>query len=296
VIYVGYSFDEDPTTPVWADHQINGLVGPGPGWHKIHVKVWNDWGGVCVTDVSVNVGGTGTPPAPTGGDALSRVPSDAVAVSAIQNLGNWANVHDAGTPGWSSGWTGTQGSPSLTGSAREFASTLSNYAGQRYSSQIGDDNTSHNFLYDTWVYVAGNADGFKNLEFDLNQTMQNGQTALMGFQCDGWSGTWDYTVNAGSPTRPVDKWVHSDAHCDPQEWGANQWHHIQIHMTRDDSGWVTYNSVWLDGAQQDFYVHVFSGFALGWGPALLTNFQVDGSSSGTTSPILYLDRMVIYRW
>lgn len=295
VVFVGYSFDEDPHSSIWADHAINGTVAPAAGWHKLHVKVWNDLGGVCVTDISVNVGGAPAAPA-NNSNALSRVPSNATAVSAIQNLGNWAQVHDGGTSGSSSGWTGTQGSPSLTGSAREFVSNFSNFGGQRYSAQFGDDNTSHNFLYDTWVYIAGNASGFKNLEFDLNQTMQNGQTVLMGFQCDGWSGTWDYTVNGGSPTAPVDTWLHSSATCNPQNWAPNHWHHVQIYMTREDNGWVTYQSVWLDGAQQDIYAHVFSGFALGWGPALLTNFQVDGSSSGSTSSIIYLDNMAIYRW
>ena len=295
VTAVGYSFDSDPNTASWPDHQINGPVGPPPGVHKLHVKVWNDQGAICVTDLSVNVGGA--PAAPPSGDAaLSRVPSSATVVSSIQNLGDWAQIHDGGTSGSSSGWTGTQASPSLSGSAREFATSFSNFGGQRYSVQFGDDSTSHNFLYDAWVYVAGDASGFKNLEFDLNQTMQNGQTALMGFQCDGWTGTWDYTINGGSPTAPWDTWQHSGAQCNPQDWAPNQWHHLQIHVTREDNGWVTYQSVWLDGAQQDLYARVFSGFALGWGPALVANFQVDGSTSGSTSSIIYIDNMTIYRW
>lgn len=295
VAYVGYSIDDDPHTAIWLDHQINGPIGPAPGVHTIHVKVWNDQGSVCVSDVTVNVGGATENPVNSSA-ALLRVPPNAVSVSAIQNLGSWVQIHDGGTPGWSSGWTGTQGSPSLTGSAREFASTFGNFGGHRYSVQFGDDTTSHNFLYDAWIYIAGNSSGFKNLEFDLNQTMQNGQTALMGFQCDGWTDTWDYTVNGGSPTGPSDTWQHSPAHCNPQEWAPNQWHHVQINFTRDDSGWVTYQSVWLDGAQQDFYLRVFSGFALGWAPALVTNFQVDGASSGTTSANIYLDNLTIYRW
>ena len=32
---------------------------------------------------------------------------------------------------------------------------------------------------------------------DLNQTMANGQTALFGFQCDGYTSTWDYTEERG---------------------------------------------------------------------------------------------------
>ena len=32
----------------------------------------------------------------------------------------------------------------------------------------------------------------------MNQTMENGQTVIFGFQCDGYTSTWDYTRNAGT--------------------------------------------------------------------------------------------------
>jgi hypothetical protein len=98
-------------------------------------------------------------------------------------------------------------SPSLSGAARLFNTSMSYYGGQRYSAQFADDTTSQNFFYDTWVYVVGNTSGFSNLEFDLNQTMSNGETVVMGFQCDTWNGTWDAAVNAGSPTAFNDTWA-----------------------------------------------------------------------------------------
>jgi hypothetical protein len=73
-----------------------------------------------------------------------------------------------------------------------------------------------------WVYIKDSAAGLSNLEFDLSQTMPNGQTALMGFQCDGWTGTWDYSINGGSPTKSWDTWQHSYAKCNPHTWGVNQ--------------------------------------------------------------------------
>jgi hypothetical protein len=295
VAFIGYSFDDSTHTPIWRDHQINGPVGPAPGLHKLHVKVWNDQGAVCVTDVSVNVGGAAAPPA-VNSDALSRVPSNAAGVSAMQSLGNWIHVNDSATSGSSTGWTGTQSSPSLSGSSREFATTLQSYGGHRYSVQFGDDKNAHSFLLDTYVYIAGSNSDIANLEFDLNQTMQSGHTAIMGFQCDGWTGTWDYTVNGGSPTNWNDVWLHSNQKCNPQSWAPNQWHHLQIHFTHEDSGWVTYQSVWLDGVQQDLYIRAFSGFALGWGPSLVANFQVDGANGDTSSSIVYLDKMTVYRW
>ena len=81
-----------------------------------------------------------------------------------------------------------------------------------------------------------------------------------------------------------------------EQLGANQWHHVQIYFSHNESGWVTYHSVWLDGAEQDLNFTVFSGYALGWGPAIVTNFQIDGNSSGTTWGNVYLDEMTVYRW
>jgi hypothetical protein len=70
---------------------------------------------------------------------------------------------------------------------------------------------------------------------------------------------------------------------------------VQLYYSRDDSGNVTYHSVWLDGQQSNINATVNSAFALGWAPVLLTNFQVDGiGSSGT--PTVYLDSLNIYRW
>ena len=36
-------------------------------------------------------------------------------------------------------------------------------------------------------------------------------------------------------------------------------------------------------------------FSLGWGPALLANFQVDGLG-GYGSATIYVDHMTVYRW
>jgi hypothetical protein len=119
---------------------------------------------------------------------------------------------------------------------------------------------------------------------------------IFGFQCDGWSGTWDYTRNAGTPQKPVDQWLHSTQSCNPRRWTTNAWHHIQISYARDDSGNVTYKSVWFDGVEQDINATAPSAFALGWGPALLVNFQVDGATSTAGSSMIYLDNLAVYRW
>jgi hypothetical protein len=80
------------------------------------------------------------------------------------------------------------------------------------------------------------------------------------------------------------------------EWAPNQWHHLQIFISHDQNGWVTYHTVWLDGNQQDIGQTVFSGFNLGWGPAITTQFQLDGSQDWTTWGNVYLDSMTVSRW
>ena len=54
--------------------------------------------------------------------------------------------------------------------------------------------------------------------------------------------------------------------------------------------------MWLDGTEQDLNFTVFSGYALGWAPAIVTNFQIDGNTSGTTWGNVYLDEITVYRW
>jgi hypothetical protein len=286
VNYVGYSLDNGTSTAIFAGQAMNGPVSAPSGAHTLHIKVWNTSGGICVTDVAITVGG----------GATSVIPSGAVQVGSIQTLSDWVEIHDGGTPGSSSGAMSITSSPSLTGAARYFANQFNDFGGERYSAQFDDNTTSQNFFYDAWVYIANSAVGFSNLEFDLEQTIENGETVVMGFQCDSWNLTWDFAVNSGSATQYNDTWGHSSAPCNVQNWSANQWHHVQIYYTRNESGWVTYHSVWLDGAEQDLNVTAFSGFSLGWGPSIVTNFQIDGNSSGTTWGDVYLDEISVYRW
>lgn len=287
---VGYSLDDSGNTSAWNNWYIDGPVAAPSGWHTLHVKVWDVYGDPCDTDVSINVSGGGG-----GSSGNSTIPSNAIAIGGIQTFG-WEAIHDGGTPGSSSGTTYVTGSPSISGASRLFANEFWDYGGERFDTTIAGDVPEQNYFYDAWVYIADDSSGMSNLEFDLNHTMDNGVTALMGFQCDSWNNTWDYAINGGSPTDPWDTWLHSYAPCNVHDWGVNQWHHIQISYSHDGNGWVTYHSVWLDGNEQDLNYSVFSGYQLGWDPGLVTNFQVDGSSDGTTWGNLYLDNVTVYRW
>jgi hypothetical protein len=285
---MGYSLDNSSdTTIVNGTSTLQTQIASGIGTHTLHVKAWGDAGSSCVTDVAITVENVAS---------TSAVPSDASSNGGLQILNGWVAQHDSGSAGSSSGWMGLINSPSRSGNARKFVSNYSYYGDQRFNVVFGDDTTSTNFFYDAWIYLPYPSTSIANLEMDLNQVMPNGQTVIFGFQCDGWSGTWDYTANKGTPERPVDTWVHSSAGCNPRQWSTNTWHHVQISYSRDDSGNVTYRSVWLDGAQSTLNVTVPSAFALGWAPALLTNFQIDGSASTGATAAVYVDDLTVYHW
>ena len=287
----GYSFDTSSSTTFVMAQSVSAQVAGPTGGHTLHVKSWGNQGAGCDTDLALNIVAA-APPA-----SGPTIPSNAIAIKAIQNLTTWQAAFDTGTgSGGSSGIMNLVTSPALSGSARQFITTYSNYGGERYSVKIGSDQSSSNFVYDTWLYLASPITDIANIEMDLNQVMPNGQTAIFGFQCDGWSRTWDYTTNAGTPTAPSDHWLHSSESCNPQAWSTNTWHHVQISYTRDNSGNIDYKSVWLDGVEQDVNATVNSAFALGWGPTLLVNFQVDGMTALPGKATIYADNMTVYRW
>ncbi|MFP5235236.1 MAG: hypothetical protein ACLGSD_04985 [Acidobacteriota bacterium] len=293
---MGYSLDNSTSTTILQGTVLSGSVTAASGQHTLHVKSWGPNGAACVTNLSVDVTAPAAPaPAPP---VLSGpiVPATATVVKAIQALTTWKASYDTGTSGNASGVTSIVPTPSISGQARQFVTNYTNYGGERYSDSFGADSSAENFVYDAWVYLASPISDISNIEMDMNQVMSNGQTVIYAFQCAGWSKTWDYTENAGTPTNPVVKWMHSNQTCNPQAWAANTWHHVQISYSRDSSGNVTYQSVWLDGVEQDINQTVPSAFALGWGPALVTNFQIDGFTSTAGSATVYLDNLTVSRW
>lgn len=286
VAAMGYSYDDSPNTTIVYAPSISATINSATGAHVLHIKSWGNQGASCVTSITLNV----VPP-PT-----ATIPSWAIKTGGLQTLGNWKGDNDVATGGgFASGWMNLIGAPSMSGYARNFTLNFSNGSGERFYVPFAIDPFAQNFLYDVWVNIASPSNGIANLEMDMNQVMANGQTVIYGVQCDGYSGTWDYTANAGTPWNPMDVWRHSAAECNPREWSTNTWHHVQISYSRDVYGNVTYKSIWLDNVEQDLYVTVPSSFALGWSPALLTNFQIDGLGSNGWATV-YADNMTIYRW
>lgn len=281
---MGYSLDSSTDTTIVYAPSITTSVSAAPGGHTLHVKAWGVSGAACDTDVAITV------------STASAVPSYATSVSSLQSFGGWLGVHDTGTPGSSSGWSAVTSSPSRSGAARKFSMNYSYYGGERFSLSFGDDESASNFLFDTWVYIPSPNSGLVNLELDLNQVLSGGQTVIYGMQCDGWSNTWDISVNKGTTDNPVDEWAHTSAPCNVRNWSTNTWHHVQLSYSRDDTGWITYKSVTVDGVVHGINTTVLGAFSLGWSPTLLINVQLDGSTSGSGSANVIVDDLTIYRW
>lgn len=284
---IGYALDSSTSPTISTGTSLTTQITASSGTHKLQVTAWGSNNATCTATVSVSVT---DPTSPTN----SLIPSNAVTLKNIEQLGNWEYQHDPGTGSSSSGTTSLVGSPVLSGKAREFNTSFSGSGGELYYVIWGSDESATNFLYDGWVYVNSSVSSVGNLEMDMNQVVSNGDTIIYGFQCDGYSGTWDYTANKGTASNPVDTWIHSKAACNVRNWKQNTWHHVQISYSRDNSGNVTYNSVWLDGTESKIDTTVFSAFSLGWGSVLLTNFQIDGLGSSSNS--IYLNQLTIYRW
>lgn len=265
----------------------------GVGTHTLHVKAVGDQDTACVTDVTVNVTSETAITASGEMATSTTIPTGAQSNSAIQVNTNWRNTHDSGTAGSSSGSMSLVTSPSYSGNARKFVTKFSGSGGERYSDVFGEDTTSTNFVYDGWVYIASGS-SIANLELDLNQVLENGNVMIFSFQCSGYAGVWEYGSNSGTIKNYHPKWLKSTATCNPASWAQNTWHHVQIASSRDNSGNITYQTVTLDGVQQTIGRTALGEFALHWGHVLQTNFQVDGSGSGSNT--LYLDNLTVYHW
>ncbi len=296
---MSYSLDSGSDLATVNSQSMDVQVTSGAGAHTLHVKAFGQQGAACVTDVAVTVAAPSADSADTADAAASAnsvisAPSGAVTVSSIQALKSWKAGHDYGTNGFSSGKTSLVGSPAHSGTTRETTTVFKSRSGERYSVSFADNRTSTNFLYDVWVYIKSPSTDIANIEMDLNQTMPDGDTVIFGIECSGTSGTWDVTENLASAKNFKGNWKRTGVACNPRNWSTGTWHHIQATYSRNDTGYVTYHAVYLDGVKHALNSTVFNARALGWGNSLSTNFQIDGISSGTAT--VYFDDLKISRW
>lgn len=281
---MGYSFDNSPNTTIEpAAFATYALVGNGS--HTLHVKCWGTGGAADVVNLPVTIIDNHEAPLAT-----------STLIPGIQSYSGWNGTHDLGTPGTSQGSSWVVSSPSYSGHARRFSMSFTDSGGERFYKSFSDDTSATHFIYDVQVMLA-HTSTLANVELDMNQVLSNGFTVIYGFQCNGYYGTWDYSVNAGTPTMRKTTWVHSNAKCAyPRQWTQNVWHHIQIAYSRDAAGVVTYHNIVFDGIEQDLVNAVGNGaYALSWSPVLLTNFQLDGMGSGGSMDA-YVDNLIVYHW
>jgi hypothetical protein len=291
---ITYSLDNGADLDAVNGTFLEAKVSAGLGAHIVHVKAWGTEGALCVSEIKVTVTNSVVTDE-SGSEAASEpIPSGASVISSIQTHANWNGKHDTGTPGNSSGQMSIVHSPSRSGAARKFTTHFSGSGGERYSDSFGEDTGAMNFVYEGWVYIAGSPSNLGNIELDLNQTLSNGDVMIYAFQCSGNAGVWEYGSNAGSVGKPKAKWIHSKISCDPRKWTGNTWHHVQIAYSRDNSGYITYQSLTFDATLHLINARVFGRFGLSWGRVLQTNFQIDGIGSGTNTA--YLDDLSVYRW
>ena len=225
----------------------------------------------------------------------SQIPLYAIVQQQIDLLPNWRVKHDPATPGTATGSMTLVSDPTLTGQTEKYTTTFTNAGGILYSNTYGHDTDSKNFVYDVYVWLTADS-VLSNLELDGNQVIRNGHTIIYGFQCSGYSNVWEYTENSGTVDQTHAHWLKSTAPCNPAKWTRNTWHHIQISVSRDDSGNVTYHSVWFDGVETPINKTAMSEFSLGWAlGALVVNFQVDGLGTSGSSTI-YVDNLKMSRW
>ena len=293
-----YSIDNNPTLFAGSVSDINATgVAIGSGTHTIHFKSWIGPAICPVVSSTFTIGGSassgGTSSGSSGSGALSSLPSNAVASGNLDGLSAWADQHDTGTPGSSSGSMVYPATTPSYDDAREFYMTYSSGAGQRFHVSFDNNPTAMNFALDTYVYVTDPSQ-LQNLELDLNQVTSDGKTIMFNTQCSSDSKTWEYTVI----TNGSDHWKPSNVPCNTLTWAPNTWHHIQIGYHRDNSGNVTHDWVNFDNTHS-----VFSNTtnpaseSLGWEKGtLLTNVQIDGLSKGSGSVTLYIHNMTFYHW
>jgi hypothetical protein len=292
----GYSVDNSSTLVrgVTAYDIDATKVAIGTGSHTIHFKSWTS-NGICpAVSTAFTVGGSTTTStaAATAASTVASIPSDAVASADLDGSGSWSGEHDAGTAGSSKGSMVYPAKTPSYDDAREFYMTYSAHGGERWHLSFAKSATATHFVYDTYVYLVDPSQ-VANIELDMNQVMSNGDTVIYGTQCSSYTKTWEFTTVSGGS-----HWHSSNIACNPKNWAAKTWHHIQIASHRNSSGDVTYDYVNVDGTHSVFKNATgFSAEKLGWAHGdLLINFQLDGANSGSGSITAYIHKMTIFRW
>jgi hypothetical protein len=276
----GYSVDSSSTlTKGVTVNDIDTTTAIAAGSHTIHYKAWTSKGVCPVVSTTFKVAGGSSSGGSTSGGSTSGGSTSSGSGSAAYALPSNAMVYPAKTPSYDD--------------AREFYMTYSDHGGERWHVSFGNNGTATNFVLDTYVYLVEPSQ-VQNLEMDMNQVMSNGKTVIYGTQCSSISKTWEYATISGSSAH----WKSSNIGCNPLNWSAKTWHHIQVGFHRNSSGVVTHDWVNLDNTHSVFKNATGAADqSLGWAKGdLLVNFQIDGENKGSGSITSYIHKLTIYHW
>lgn len=270
------------------------------GSHSMYVRAWDQGNGGFGTSATMNITVTGgqamvsqaasassgvtasgsspapspAPPAPPAGP-LPNVPGNASVWGSIQNRDGWQSCSDCagGASTTSNFWTAAnQGSPSMSGSSREFFIGGSAWSNALWYEKVqpGQSWASH-FLWDFWVRFDGTSAAHAHTaEYDMWQSI-GGREFMMGSQCNFESGVWDVWDSKNF------RWVGTGAGC--PRFTPDTWHHIQWYVERWDSQYH-YGVLVVDGNVHTFDLTFDTNWA-GWDDSVGVQFQLDQDVSGT---------------
>ncbi len=162
--------------------------------------------------------------------------------ASIESMSGWQScVACAGSGGSGPGasiYSTLVGSPSLSGSSREFHIASSNaYADALWWKQLGASGAT-NLVYDLYFYIK-TPQYSQALEFDANQA--NGSHRwVFGTQCNIAAGVWDVWANAAG------KWTSTGVHCSAPT--AYKWHHLTWEFKRSGN-YATFIALTYDGVK-----------------------------------------------
>jgi hypothetical protein len=261
------------------------------------VQAWDGCGGSSVANVTVHVGGSGSP-APSGKTftnlhakggwtGYGLLPHSYAICSSCKPSGpnvTWARYTGVSSPSLSGNSTQHK-----IGGTTQYADVLWNdhLIGDFSSQGLPDWSHTlvpslHNFTYDVWFYANSIALS-QALEFDINQFF-GGKSFIWGHECRIAGGhQWDVWDN------PNQKWHATGIPCNP----INGWNHLVIQVQRTSSNTLKFQSITLNG-KTSYPNYTSYPIKTSW-YGVTINYQQDGNVKMQGYSI-WLDRLNFSYW
>ena len=214
------------------------------------------------------------PPLPPSPGPLPDIPGEAKIWGDIQNMDGWDSCSacaggDATTSNfWTAGW---EGSPSRSGSSREFFVQGPPWTGALWIKKLGAQNWAAHFLWDFWVrFDDTSAANVWTAEYDFWQSI-GGQEFMIGSHCNFGENHWDIWDSGNG------HWMPTDIAC--PRFSPNEWHHIQWYFERWGSLQYHYGILIVDGNVHNLD-RTFNTNTTDWSDGVGVQWQLDQNGSG----------------